>query len=160
MNAPGTQFCGSKTTRGSLLESFMFIITKLEIHVLILPDSGLGTMTPRSTTSAPSGSSVTSSTSSTCCTFSACIKKGLGLFDLITFDRPLPWQSHRIVMLFSLMVNYINSEFPDSKVHGANLGPTSGRQNPGGPYVGHMNLAIWVGQLGGYTSASKTIKFG
>ena len=157
MNAPGTQFCGSKTTRGSLLESFMFTITKLEIHVLILPDSGLGTMTPRSTTSAPSGSSVTSST---CCTFSACIKKGLSLFDLITLNQPLPWQSHRIVMLFFLMVNYINSEFPDSKVHGANLGPTSGRQNPGGPYVGHMNLAKWVGQLGGYTSASKTIKFG
>ena len=32
---------------------------------------------------------------------------------------------------------------PDSKVHGANMGPTWGRQDPGGPHVGHMNLAIW-----------------
>ena len=32
---------------------------------------------------------------------------------------------------------------PDSEVHGANMGPTWGRQNPGGPHVGHMDLAIW-----------------
>ena len=32
---------------------------------------------------------------------------------------------------------------PDSKVHGANMGPTWGRQDPGGPHVGRMNLAIW-----------------
>ena len=31
----------------------------------------------------------------------------------------------------------------DSKVHGANMGPTWGRQDPGGPHVGPMNLAIW-----------------
>ena len=34
---------------------------------------------------------------------------------------------------------------PDSKVHGANMGPTWGRQDPDGPHVGHMNLAIWAG---------------
>ena len=32
---------------------------------------------------------------------------------------------------------------PDSKVHGINIGPIWGRQDPGGPYVGPMNLAIW-----------------
>ena len=32
---------------------------------------------------------------------------------------------------------------PDSKVHGANMGPTWGWQDPGGPHLGHMNLAIW-----------------
>ena len=32
---------------------------------------------------------------------------------------------------------------PDSKVLWANIGPTWGRQDPGGPHVGHMNLAIW-----------------
>ena len=32
---------------------------------------------------------------------------------------------------------------PDSKVYGANMGPTRGRQDPGGPHVGPMNLAIW-----------------
>ena len=33
---------------------------------------------------------------------------------------------------------------PNSKVNGANMGPTWGQQDPGGPQVGHMNLAIWV----------------
>ena len=32
--------------------------------------------------------------------------------------------------------------FPDSKVHGANMGPTRGRQDPGGPHVGPNNFAI------------------
>ena len=32
---------------------------------------------------------------------------------------------------------------PDSKVHGANMGPIWGRQDPGGPHVGPMNSAIW-----------------
>ena len=32
---------------------------------------------------------------------------------------------------------------PDSKVHGANMGPISDRQDPGGTHVGHMNFAIW-----------------
>ena len=32
---------------------------------------------------------------------------------------------------------------PDSKVHGATMGPNWGRQDPGGPHVGPMNLAIW-----------------
>ena len=34
--------------------------------------------------------------------------------------------------------------FPDSKVHGANMGPIWGRKGPGGPHVGPMNFAIWV----------------
>ena len=34
--------------------------------------------------------------------------------------------------------------FPDSKVHGANMGPIWGRQGPGGSHVGPMNFAIWV----------------
>ena len=37
---------------------------------------------------------------------------------------------------------------PDSKVHGANMGPSWGRQDPAGPYVGHMNLAIWESKHG------------
>ena len=32
---------------------------------------------------------------------------------------------------------------PDNKVHGANMGPIWGRQDPGGPHVGPMNLTIW-----------------
>ena len=30
-------------------------------------------------------------------------------------------------------------DFPDSKVHGANMGPTWGRQDPGERHVGHVN---------------------
>ena len=32
----------------------------------------------------------------------------------------------------------------DSNVHGANMGPIWGRQEPGGPHVGPMNFTIWV----------------
>ena len=35
------------------------------------------------------------------------------------------------------------SDDPDSKIHGANMGPIWGRQDPGGPHVGPMNFAIW-----------------
>ena len=34
--------------------------------------------------------------------------------------------------------------YPDSKVHGTNMGPIWGRQDPGGPHVGPMNFVIWV----------------
>ena len=32
---------------------------------------------------------------------------------------------------------------PDRKVHGANMRPIWGRQDPGGPHVGPMNFSIW-----------------
>ena len=32
---------------------------------------------------------------------------------------------------------------PDSKVHGANMGPIWSWQDPGGPHVGLINFAIW-----------------
>ena len=32
---------------------------------------------------------------------------------------------------------------PDSKVHGANMGPIWGRQDPGRSQVGPMNFVIW-----------------
>ena len=35
------------------------------------------------------------------------------------------------------------SEDPDIKVDGDNMGPTWGRQDPGGPHVGPINIAIW-----------------
>ena len=42
------------------------------------------------------------------------------------------------------VINYPCHNLPDSKVHGANMGPIWGRQDPGGPHVGPMNFAIWV----------------
>ena len=41
---------------------------------------------------------------------------------------------------------------PDSKVHGANMGPIWGRQDPGGPHVGPMNFAIWDFMQGHFTA--------
>ena len=38
----------------------------------------------------------------------------------------------------------IGLRYPDSKVHGANIGHIWGRQDPDGPHVGPMKLAIWV----------------
>ena len=34
--------------------------------------------------------------------------------------------------------------YPDSKIHGANMGPTWDLSAPGGPHDSPMNLAIWV----------------
>ena len=39
--------------------------------------------------------------------------------------------------------NSLYQSIPDSKIHGVNVGPTWGRQDPGGPHVCHTNLAIW-----------------
>ena len=39
---------------------------------------------------------------------------------------------------------YMHS-LPESKVHGANMGPIWGRQDPGGLHLGSMNFAIWAG---------------
>ena len=42
----------------------------------------------------------------------------------------------------SMLQKYDPAVNPDSKVHGAYMGPTWGRQDPGGPHVGPMILAI------------------
>ena len=44
----------------------------------------------------------------------------------------------------SISVQEVMKEYPDSKVHGANMGPTWVLSAPGGPHVGTMNLAIRV----------------
>ena len=44
-------------------------------------------------------------------------------------------------------MHLITTGFPDSKVHGANMGPTWVLSAPDGPHVGHMNLAILVIRL-------------
>ena len=63
-----------------------------------------------------------------------------------------------LVSCFLWMCSYITSGFcwylwvkgstlsgriPDSKVYGANMGPTWVLSAPGGPHVGHMDVAIW-----------------
>ena len=63
-----------------------------------------------------------------------------------------------VVMLWNLQIQGHScddirplSRDPDSKVHGANMGPIWGRQDPGGSHVGPMNFVIW-----GSFSASST----
>ena len=56
------------------------------------------------------------------------------------------WVRYNGIWLYSAIFQW-NFAYPDSKVHGANMGPIWGRQNPGGPHVGPMNFAIWVSFL-------------
>ena len=44
-------------------------------------------------------------------------------------------------------VKFLSITVPNSKVHGANMGPIWGRQDPGRPHVGPMNFAIWGGSV-------------
>ena len=60
-------------------------------------------------------------------------------FVLYTFPPP-NW----IVAVPHLAATWTNEDSPDGKVHGANMGPIWGWQDPGRPHVGPMNLAIWV----------------
>ena len=53
-----------------------------------------------------------------------------------------PNQMTDIVSIVSVGAQYV-CYIPDSKVHGANMGPTWGRQDPGGPHIVPMNFAIW-----------------
>ena len=43
---------------------------------------------------------------------------------------------------------------PDSKVHGANMGPIRGPQAPGGLHVGPRNFSIWEALIGNYSNKS------
>ena len=58
---------------------------------------------------------------------------------ILIIAKPLQRLSQGVV-IFRAATNH----FPDSRVHGANIGPIWGRRDPGGPHVGPMNFAIWV----------------
>ena len=47
-------------------------------------------------------------------------------------------------MELSTTGNHDSHDNPSSKVHGANMGPIWGRQDPGGLRVGPKNFAIWI----------------
>ena len=58
---------------------------------------------------------------------------------------PIEVSSYKQPPLFiipAILASIIN--YPDSKAHGANMGPIWGRQDPGGPHVGPMSFAIWI----------------
>ena len=56
------------------------------------------------------------------------------------------WNGGRDTLLTQIF-RHLDQDNPDSKVHGANMGPIWGRLDPGGPHVGPMNLAVWENSL-------------
>ena len=48
-----------------------------------------------------------------------------------------------MAMLFRKVRWIFNDANPDSKIHGANMGPTWVLSAPDGPHVGPTNLALW-----------------
>ena len=65
------------------------------------------------------------------CFFFQCI---IFLYYVIMLNLPKYYLKERVTLVM----------LPDSKVHGANMGPTWVLLAPGGPHVGPMNLAIWA----------------
>ena len=57
-----------------------------------------------------------------------CVQRALWVYEF----RQLTWIKDHLVLI------------SDSKIHGANMGPSWVLPAPGGPHVGPMNLAIWV----------------
>ena len=63
-----------------------------------------------------------------------------------------PGLSHCVMVMGKIYLAYPNflkqiwackERDPDSKVHGVNMGPTWGRQEPGWPHAGAIDLANW-----------------
>ena len=50
---------------------------------------------------------------------------------------------NKLCRALAALIKMINVNIPDSKVHGANMGPIWGRQDSCGPHVGPMNFVIW-----------------
>ena len=59
-----------------------------------------------------------------------------------------------------LSVNFVEQNCPDSKVREANMGPTWGQRDPGGPHVGPMSFAwavLWLAN--GYAASGSQDSF-
>ena len=54
------------------------------------------------------------------------------------------FKQHSQLLIFMSTLKFYTNDFPDSKVHGANMGPTWVLSAPAGPHVGPMNFAIRV----------------
>ena len=65
---------------------------------------------------------------------------GPNLYTMIHFSQyEIEMSSHKINITYNA-----GSIHPDSKIHGAYMGSTWGRQDPGRPHVGPTILAIWA----------------
>ena len=61
----------------------------------------------------------------------------------MVYERTKPLNIQVVSMNTPVLILQIQNH-PNSKVHGANMGPVWGRQDPGGPHVGSMNFAVWA----------------
>ena len=58
----------------------------------------------------------------------------------------------------SVVIRALQLPFPDSKVHGANMGPTWVLSAPDGPHVGPMNFTIRVAMFGSGVCYNKILR--
>ena len=75
--------------------------------------------------------------------------------DLYTYDGDISNNKSNVTKDYLNSMGMVNAllcnrngqaqSYPYSKVHGANMGPIWGRQDPGWPHVGPMNFVIWAG---------------
>ena len=61
----------------------------------------------------------------------------------VHYHDVISW-THTTIDIYVLTQWITDVLFPDSKAHRANMGPIWGWQDPDGPHVGPMNIAIWV----------------
>ena len=83
---------------------------------------------------------------------------------LLKWTENKPWRTgityclrahESVILAFLARVTEQGGKYPDSKVHGANMGPIWVRQDPGGLHVGPMNFAIWVNTITVFELAQK-----
>ena len=67
------------------------------------------------------------------------------------------WRISSSYVLTRILHGRYTENTPDSKVHGANMGPIWDRQDPSGPHVGPMNLAIWDRMMPGKVIRSEMV---
>ena len=73
----------------------------------------------------------------------------LGFVNYIVVSFEITRSCYLLKLSFWHLINYIHVikssvYYPDSKVHGANMGPTCDQSAPDRPHVGRMNLALRV----------------
>ena len=67
----------------------------------------------------------------------------LRILTCVLFEFSIFANDYRCRYMSHTSINVLTLNSPDSKVHGANMGPTWGWKDPGGFHVGPINFALW-----------------
>ena len=107
----------------------------------------LVTTTTRSRSLRPARWASPTSEASSSCWWLVCAWRW-SVLSLSSCGTPNRWQKTSGYVWYVLVdlgarSKYLGYGDPNNKVYGANMGPTWGRQDPGRPHVGYINLAIW-----------------